>query len=113
MPSIDPRQMERLMRQMGINTKNLQANLVIIETNEGRLLIKNPQVTEVTIGGQRTFQVIGEVTKEAIINEDDVRLVMEQTGLSHDVAADALKKTNGNIAEAILILKNSSDKRKE
>ncbi len=105
MPSIDPRQMEKMMRQMGINTKNITAKQVIIETDEGRFIIKNPLVTEVTMGGQKSFQVTGDVTKEQVLSQEDVNIVIEQTGVSKEIAEDALKKTDGNIAEAILLLK--------
>ncbi len=105
MPNIDPRQMEKMMRQMGITTTNISAKLVVIETDHERILIKNPQVTEVTMAGQKSYQIAGEVTKEAAISEDDVKMVMEQTGATQQDASDALKKTNGDIAEAILLLK--------
>lgn len=105
MSGIDPRQMEKMMRQMGITSKNLSAKLVIIETDQERILIKNPQVTEVAMGGQKTFQIVGEISKESVMSEEDVLMVMEQTGASKQDAYDALKKTNGDIAEAILILK--------
>lgn len=105
MPNIDPRQMEKLMRQMGVNTKSIPASLVIIEADDGRILIKNPEVTEVSMGSQKTFQIVGEAVKELKLNEEDVLLVMGQSGATRDQAIDALKKTKGDIAEAILQLK--------
>ena len=106
-PNMDPKKMQQLMRQMGINSKEVSAKVVIIETEDGNILIKNPQVTEITMQGQKSFQIAGEVTFEDKINEEDLKLIMEQANCTKEQALDALKKTNGNIAEAIVFLNES------
>lgn len=104
MPNLDPKQMEKMMRQMGINSRNIPATRVIIETEGQRLIVSEPQVTEITMQGQKSFQIAGKVSTEDSLNEEDVKMVMEQAQVDHDKAMAALKKSNGNIAEAIVSL---------
>jgi|SRR3989338_6774380 len=101
---MDPRQMEKMMRQMGIKTKQIESSLVTIETSDGKILIAEPQVTEVDMQGQKTYQIAGSVKFEAGISEDDVKMVMEQANCSREQAMDALKQNKGDIAQAILSL---------
>lgn len=101
---MDPRQMEKMMRQMGIKTKQIESSLVTIETSDGKILITEPQVTEVDMQGQKTYQIAGSVKFETGISEEDVKMVMEQANCSKEQATDALKQNNGDIAQAILSL---------
>lgn len=103
---INPRQMERMMKQMGIQSKNIDAQEVLIKTQERDIVIKNPVVTEVNMGGQVTFQVVGEVSEEEgqKYKEEDVRMVMEKTGAAEEKAKKALEENEGDIAQAILTL---------
>jgi NACalpha-BTF3-like transcription factor len=53
------------------------------------------------------FQVSGNV-KEQSTSDEDIRLVMEQTGIKDEKRVEqVLKETNGDIAEAIMKLKGS------
>ena len=108
LPNMDPKKMEQMMRQMGINSKQISAKTVKIETEDGNLIITNPQVTEITMQGQKSYQISGTVSFEEAVKEDDIKLIMEQTGCMKEQAIEALKKTNGDIAEAILLLKGVS-----
>lgn len=108
MPNIDPRQMEQLMRKMGMSSKQLSAKRVIIETEEEQnIVIEDPQVTEITMQGQKSFQISGNVSYKSSISEEDIKMVMDQAGVSKEAAAEALKKSNGDLAEAILLLQES------
>lgn len=106
MPGIDPKQMKRMMQQMGIKNTEIAATRVVIETDEGNLIISSPQVTEIEMQGQKSFQIVGNVSKEEKTSEDDIKLIVEQTGATDEQAAAALKEANGDIAEAILKLKS-------
>ena len=103
---INPKQMEKMMKQMGIQTVEIPATEVIIKTHEKELIISNPQVSKVTMGGQETFQIVGEVSEKSQekFSNEDIKMIVEQTGCSEEEAADALEET-GDIAEAILKLK--------
>lgn len=106
MPSMNPKQMERMMKQMGIKNTQLEAKRVVIEGDGGRVVIDNPQVTMIEMGGQKTFQIMGEAREEKDDDnsEEDIKVVMEKTGKSKEEAQRALEETDGDIAEAILKL---------
>ena len=104
LPNMDPRQMEKLMRQMGIKSKQIESSLVTIETSDGKIKISDPQVTEVDMQGQKSYQISGTVVFESGTSEDDINMVMELAKCSKEQAVEALKKSNGDIAQAILTL---------
>jgi len=97
-----------MMKQMGINTEELSAERVIIETGDEKLIIEPAQVTRITMQGQDSFQISGTVRTEQSINEEDVKLIMEKAGVDRETAVEALKKSGGDIAEAILGLQAES-----
>ena len=109
-PGMNPREMQKAMKRLGIKQEELDAELVIIKTADKDLVIKNPQVSKVNMMGHETFQIVGEVTEvnkeETEIDEDDIATVVEQTNCTKEDALDALKESNGNLAEAILKLQN-------
>ena len=106
---MDPRKMRRMMKQMGIKTEELDGvREVVIKLSDKELVIPGAQVTVTEMGGQRTYQVVGEAeerTPEPEISEDDVKLVMEQAGVDRAGAEQALKDSGGDLAQAILKLK--------
>ncbi len=104
MPNMDPKQMARMMKQMGINTQEISAERVIIETADEKIIVEPAQVTKISMQGQDSFQIAGSVRTEASINEEDVELIMEKTGASREDAAAALEKSGGDIAAAIMEL---------
>ena len=57
--------------------------------------------------GQTTFQVSGEAVEEAVdvISEDDIQMVMSQADCDETAARAALAESEGDIAEAIMNLK--------
>ena len=105
-PGMNPKQMQKAMQRMGIKQEEIDASEVIIKTPEKNLVIKNPSVTKVDMMGQKTFQVMGEVTEESLISEEDIKTVSEQANVSEQEAKEALQKTSGDLAEAILKLKS-------
>ena len=108
MPRIDPRQMKRMMRQLGVQTENLEnVEEVRIVMSDKELVFKKPEVTMTIVQGQKTYQIIGEPEeeeKEGAIPEEDIKLVMEQTGASYEDAKRALEENDGEPAEAIIAL---------
>jgi len=108
-PGMNPRKMAQMMKRMGINQQEIPATKVIIETEDSRIIIDNPQVSKVNAMGQETYQVVGQAREEAIdnspeINEEDIKTVMAQTGANHDESLDAITKHDGDLAGAILSL---------
>ena len=55
--------------------------------------------------GQKIYSVVGEAKEEKTLNEEDLKMVSEQTGASKEDAIKALEESNGGIAEAIMKLK--------
>ena len=103
---INPKQMERMMRQMGMQMSNIEAEEVIIKTQDKEIVISNPQVSKVKAMGQETFQITGEISERPRegISEEDVEMVAEQAKVSKEEAKAMLEETK-DIAEAIMRLK--------
>jgi len=103
-PNLDPKKMKAVMKQMGISQEEIESSRVIIEKNEGgKIIIENPSVTKITMQGQESFQIAGEIVESEGISQQDLETVMEKTGCSEKQAEKALKET-GDLAEAILSL---------
>lgn len=103
---INPKQLERMAKQLGMQVDQIDAEEVIIKTKEKDIVISNPQVSKMNMMGQETFQVAGEISEHARarFSEEDIRMIIEQAGVTEDVATKTLEET-GDIAEAILKLK--------
>ena len=103
---MDPKQMGKMMKQLGIKTDELDAVKVTIELTDRKIVIEEPQVSAVEMQGQKTYTIMGEEKEESKgVPEEDIKMVVEQAGVDKKKAEAALKKNDGDIAEAILELK--------
>ena len=125
------RQMRRKMQQQGIDMEAVDATKVIIEGSEKTLVIEQPEVVLMKQAGQEIYQVIGtaeefspedisidkslekeesepfeESTVKPTITENDIMLVAAQANVDLKEAENTLKDCGGDIAKAILLLKN-------
>lgn len=104
---MNPRQMQGMMKKMGIAQEEIAANRVIIEKKDGeRVIIEEPNITRIKMQGQTSYQIAGEEHTESAevkISEEDIKTVMEKTGCSKEEAKEALEKT-GDLADAIMEL---------
>ncbi len=111
-PRINPKQMEKLMKQMGVKQEEIDAEEVIIKCSDKELIIRNPNVQKVNMMGQESLQITGEIEERKIEDEkftdDDVKLVVEQTNCSEKKAREFLEKNNGDIAKTILELNHNN-----
>jgi len=112
-PGINPRQMKQAMKRLGIQQVEIPAVEVIIKTPDKELIITEPQVVKVNMMGQETYQIVGNVHEQEIntmpsISEDDIKTVAEQAGVDEKQAKEAIESANGDLAEAILNLKNQN-----
>ncbi|MCD6547310.1 MAG: hypothetical protein J7K22_02010 [Nanoarchaeota archaeon] len=101
-PGMDAKKLKKMMKDM----EQIPAERVIIE-GQKKLVIEEPQVIRINLMGQETYQIVGkakEIEQEPFTNED-VKLVMEQTGKTEEEVRQALKKNEGDIAKTILELK--------
>ncbi len=105
MGSLDPKKMSKMMKKMGIDTQEIEANKVKIEGDKN-YIVKNPKVSIINMQGQEIIQVMGkleEADKESF-DDEDVEMVVVKTGVSEEKAREELKKTDGDLAEAIINL---------
>ncbi|WP_251330436.1 nascent polypeptide-associated complex protein [Haloplanus pelagicus] len=122
---MNPRKMKQMMKQMGIDVTELDAEEVVIRTADEELVFPDAQVTRMDAQGQETYQVVGEPesrdpsgaagaveaggeetddgapTDESEIPEDDVELVATRAGVGKSEARDALEAADGDLAAAI------------
>jgi len=124
---MNPRKMKQMMKQMGIDVTELDAEEVVIRTADEELVFADVQVTRMDAQGQETYQVVGEpevreagggdaagaveggaetATDESAdegdaIPEDDVELVATQASASKADAREALEAEDGDLAAAI------------
>ena len=103
---MDPRQMKQMMKQMGIKSEEIPAIRVIIEKEGEKIILENPNVVAIDMQGQKSYQITAESERiETSISEDDVKLVMAQSGASQDDSKKALEDSDGDVAEAIMSFK--------
>lgn len=112
-PGMSPKQMkqmERQMKKMGMNMKDLPGvKEVIIRYEDKELVISNAEVNLMNLMGQETYQITGnavevKIDAEIVIPEEDIEMVSNQAGVSKIDAEKALIATKGDLAEAILKL---------
>ena len=103
---MNPRDVQKAMKRMGIKQEEIEAHMVIIKTAGKDLVIRDPHITKMNMMGQESLQIAGDIeevdTSKAEINDDDIATVMEQANCSKDDAINALQESSGNIAEAIM-----------
>ena len=105
MGGFDPKKMQAVMKQLGMDQEEISAERVTIEKTDGnKVIIENPSVIKITVKGQESFQISGNTTEQTGISESDIQTVMEKTGSTKEQAKEALKNSNGDLAEAILSL---------
>ena len=107
-PGINPKQMKAAMRKMGMTMDEIEdVQKVIVYTAKGNYVFENAQVVGVTMQGQTSYQLSGDMHFEEVareIPEADVELVISQTKCTSDAARAVLEECKGDIAEAILKL---------
>lgn len=105
---MNPKQMNQMMRKLGINVKDIKnVEKVIIITDEKEYVFNQAEVTIMNAQGQKTYQVVGNPTihqRKEEIPQQDIDLIVEQTGKTAQEAKEALEASNGDIAEAIMKL---------
>ena len=104
---VNPAQMKGMMKKMGISQVELPVRRVVFEMEDGNLVVENPSVMQIKMQGQESFQVSGDVVEESAesFSDEDVEMVVSQSGKSEDEVRAALEESGGDIAEAIMALK--------
>ncbi|MFB6140357.1 MAG: nascent polypeptide-associated complex protein [Halosimplex sp.] len=121
---MNDRKMQQMMKQMGIDMQELDAEEVVIRTPDEELVFTDADVQRMDAQGQQTYTIVGEPESRALgegdgaasdadesadesadsapdIPDEDVELVATRAGASEDAAREALEETNGDLAAAI------------
>ena len=109
---MNDRQMKQAMKKMGIKQNAIEGvTEVVIRTNDKEIVIRNAEVVCIEMGGSKSYQIAGVEEERALGSSDeapvsfpqeDVDLVMSQTGCDAAKAVAALEATDGQPAEAII-----------
>lgn len=115
MRGVNPRQMQRTMRSMGIKQTPVEnVTEVIIRTRDKDIVLKGAEVVCIEMKGSKSYQVSGEeeirpagsagesAPSGPVFAREDIDLVMSQTGCDEAKAVAALEATDGQPAEAIV-----------
>ncbi len=107
MNGINPKQIQSVMKRMGIAQTPLNAKRVIIELEDSNIIIDEPSVMRVKMQGQTTFQISGNEKEEEIqsFSAEDITMVVEKTGKTEEEVKEFLEENDGDIAKAIIELK--------
>jgi len=113
---MNPRKMQKMMEQMGIDMKDIDAEEVIIRTPDEELVFTDAEVQLMEAQGQKTYQVVGEPesrergaesssgdadSADDGVDEDDVELVAMRAGVDEETAREALVANDGDLADAV------------
>lgn len=116
---LDPRKMQQMMEQMGIDTSDIDAEEVVIRTADEDLVFTAPEVQRISAQGQATYQIVGEPESREVqeqdteadasaeesqndaIPDEDVEIVSQRTGASTEEAREALEAESGDLAAAV------------
>ncbi len=107
---MDPRQMSMMMKKLGINVEDIQGvQRIVIECADRDYVFTDASVSVMKAQGTETWQVSGTPTVEKhevklAFSDDDLAMVMEQTGADKKAATKALEAAGGDLAEAIVAL---------
>ena len=105
MPNVDPRQLKKMMRRMGMSVDEIEeVQKVIISTADKEYIFRDATVSIMGVKGEKTYQISGIPEIADRLSEEDIALVVEKTEASMEEARTALKKADGDIAQAILDL---------
>lgn len=95
--------MSKMMKQMGVDMEEVEADKVEVKIGDKKLVFKNPDLSKIEAQGQEIFQLKGDYSEEEELSQEDVELVVEKTGASEEDAREALKQS-GDVAGAVMEL---------
>ncbi|ABR55198.1 alpha-NAC related protein [Methanococcus vannielii SB] len=113
------KQMQKMMKDFGMDSEDLKAVKVTIELEDKIMVFDKPKVQVMDMMGTKTYTISGRSkntskTAEKIedtevkveVTEEDIEMVATQCNVSKEEAKTALEDVNGDLAEAILKLGN-------
>ncbi|PSP81348.1 nascent polypeptide-associated complex protein [Halobacteriales archaeon QS_4_69_225] len=116
---MNPRKMRQMMDQMGIDVTEIDAEEVIIRTDDTEYVFHDADVQRMDAQGQQTYQVVGEPDERprddegdadaggdtgaddgAAVADQDVEIVAQRADVPESEAREALAET-GDLAAAV------------
>ena len=122
MISLSPHELKKLLKRYGVEVEEIKSvERVEIHLADKIIVVLKPQVLAFKIAKQTVFQISGESVQEeqkkraeqveeVKVSEDDVKFIVEYTGVSYEKAREALVKARGDIAKAIMMLMSGESK---
>lgn len=95
--------MSKMMKQMGMDMEEIDADRVVVEIGDKKMVFNNPELSKISVQGQDMFQLQGDYSEEEDVSGEDVQLVMEKTGASEEEAKKVLED-NEDVAGAVMDL---------
>lgn len=95
--------MTKMMKQMGMDMEEIDADRVEITVGEKKLVFDNPNLSKIEAKGQEIFQLQGDYSEEEEVSSEDIELVMQKTGSTEEEARKALQKAD-DVADAVMEL---------
>ena len=111
--------MRRMMKNLKV--EEIDAEEVIIRTRTEEIVISNPTVNLTNMQGVDVFQIVGSYIKRprgstgvssdppfdiSSLKDSDIELVAKNAKATLDEARDALIKTKGDLAAAVMLLRS-------
>ena len=101
----DPKKVEQIMKKLNMKVQQIEAEEVVIRTKDKDIIISRPEIMLADMMGREVYQVSGEVSERTLVNEDDVRMIMDKTGKDRDTVVKKLEELDNDLAKAIMELK--------
>ena len=122
---MNPRKLQQMMKQMGIDIEEIDAEEIVIRTPDEELVFENPEVQRMDAQGQATYTITGEPESRSTgdtvdatplddgsasddvdgdsggIPDADVEIVAQRTGATEETAREALEAEDGDLAAAV------------
>lgn len=119
---LDPNKMQQMMKQMGIDIDDIDAEEVIIRTSDEQLVFTDAEVQRMDAQGQQTYNIVGtperrargasetgnaggetemEETTDEGLPKEDIQIVADRADTSMEAAREALLATDGDLVAAV------------
>jgi len=98
-----PEKIQQMMKKLNMDVREIDAEEVVIKQKDKTLKIKKPQIMIANVMGRDVYQISGELYES--VSEEDIKLVMEQTGKSKETVEQKLEELNNDLTRTIMELK--------
>lgn len=101
----DEKTIKKMMEKMNMNVREIEAEKVVIHSNNKNIVITSPNIMVMNIGGKDVYQIAGAVKEQDSVDEKDIEIAMKKTGKSRETVVGTLRELDNDLARAIRELK--------